>query len=267
VSRGRLDGKVALITGGAAGIGLAIARRYVAEGARVVLGDIAAENLQAAADELGDAAVAARCDVTQEDDLAALVALALERFGRLDIAVANAGSGTAALLVDHSIEEWRRIIDLCLTGVFLTVKHAGKAITETGQGSGAIITIASLNAIQAGRGMGAYCSAKAGAAMLTEVAALELGPKGIRCNAIAPGFVHTQLTGAVTAVPGVLEEYVENTPIGRGAQPEEIAEVALFLASDDSSFMNGALVSVDGGARLQRYPDIIGSVERMLTGG
>jgi NAD(P)-dependent dehydrogenase (short-subunit alcohol dehydrogenase family) len=262
---GRLDGKVALITGGAAGIGLAIARRYVAEGARVVLGDIAAENLEAAAAELGDACATARCDVTQEDDVAALVALALDRFGRLDIAVANAGSGTAALIVDHSIEEWRRIIDLCLTGVFLTVKHAGKPITEAG--GGAIITIASLNAVQAGRGMAAYCSAKAGAAMLTEVAALELGPLGVRCNAIAPGLVHTQLTDGVAAVPGVLDEYIENTPIGRGAQPEEIAEVALFLASDESSFMNGALVNVDGGARHMRYPDIIGGVERLLSGG
>lgn len=262
---GRLDGKVALITGGAAGIGLAIARRYAGEGARVVLGDIAAENLDAAAAELGDAAAVLRCDVTQEDDVAALVALAVERFGRLDIAVANAGSGTAALLVDHSIEEWRRIIDLCLTGVFLTIKHAGRAITDTGDG-GAIVTIASLNAVQAGRGMGAYCSAKAGAAMVTEVAALELGPLGIRCNAIAPGLVHTQLTAGVGAVPGVLDEYVENTPIGRGAEPTEIADVALFLASDESSFVNGALLNVDGGARHKRYPDIIGAVERMMSG-
>jgi len=259
---GRLDGKTALITGGAAGIGLAIARRYVDEGAQVVLGDIATDALDAAAAELGDRCAVLRCDVTEEDDVAALVALAVDRFGRLDIAVANAGSGTAGLLVDHSIEEWRRIIDLCLTGVFLTVKHAGRAISDGG--GGAIITIASLNAIQAGRGMGAYCSAKAGAAMLNEVAAIELGPLGVRCNAIAPGLVHTQLTDPVAAIPGVLDEYVENTPLGRGAQPSEIADVALFLASDESSFVNGALLSVDGGARTKRYPDIIGGIERLM---
>lgn len=262
---GRLDGKVAVITGGAAGIGLATARRFVAEGARVVLGDIATDNLQAAADELGDAAATMRCDVTQEGDVAGLMALGVERFGAVHIAMANAGSGTAGLLVDHSLEEWQRVIDLCLTGVFLTFKHAGRAITEAG--GGAIIATASLNAIQAGRGMGAYCSAKAGVAMLTEVAAIELGPAGIRCNAIAPGFVHTQLTDAVAMVPGVVDEYIENTPLGRGAQPTEIADVALFLASDESSFMNGALVSVDGGARTKRYPDIIGGVERMLSPG
>lgn len=262
---GRLEGKVALITGGAAGIGLAIARRYVAEGATVVLGDIATDGLQAAASELGDACAVQRCDVTSEDDVASLVALAVERFGHLDIAVANAGAGTASLLVDHPLEEWRRVIDLCLTGVFLTVKHAGRAIADTG--GGALITIASLNAIQAGRGMGAYCAAKAGAAMLNEVAAIELGPAGVRCNAIAPGLVHTQLTDQVALVPGIIDEYLENTPLGRGAQPEEIADVALFLASDESSFMNGALVTVDGGARTKRYPDIISGVERLIAGG
>ncbi len=260
---GRLEGKVALITGGAAGIGLATARRYVAEGARVVLGDIATETLATATADLGDRCIGQRCDVTDENDVAALVAAALETYGRLDIAVANAGGGTASLLVDHPLDEWRRVIDLCLTGVFLTIKHAGRAITEAG--GGALICIASLNAVQAGRGMGAYCSAKAGVAMLTEVAAIELGPAGVRCNAIAPGLVHTQLTDQVALVPGVIDEYIENTPLGRGAEPSEIADVALFLASEESSFMNGALVSVDGGARTMRYPDIIAGVERLMT--
>jgi NAD(P)-dependent dehydrogenase (short-subunit alcohol dehydrogenase family) len=145
--------------------------------------------------------------------------------------------------------------------VFLTVKHAGRAIAARGGGS--IVTIASLNAIQPGQGMAAYCAAKAGVAMLTEVAALELGPQQVRVNAVAPGLVMTNATAPLEFIPGAIEEYVENTPLGRHAEPEEIAEVAMFLASDDSSFMNGSFVSVDGGAHTQRYPDLMKAAQRM----
>ncbi|MEZ5144244.1 MAG: SDR family NAD(P)-dependent oxidoreductase [Acidimicrobiales bacterium] len=261
---GRLEGKVALVTGAASGIGRAIVRRYAAEGARVVAGDLDADGLDALAAELGDAVAVQRGDVTEEADQAALVALARDRFGRLDVAVANAGAGNAALLVDMDVAEWRRLVDLLLTGAFLTVKHAGRAIADGGGGS--IVTMASLNATQPGRGMGAYCSSKAGVAMLTQVAALELGPSGVRVNAIAPGLVVTGATEPLFGLPGVVEEFVENAPLGRYAQPEEIADVALFLASDEAAFMSGALVHVDGGARTRRYPDVLGAVERLLEG-
>jgi len=262
---GRLDGAVAVVTGAASGIGRAVARRFAAEGASVVAGDIDDAGLATLAGELGPACTPRQADVTVEADQEALVAEALARFGRLDVAVANAGAGFASLLVDHPLEEWRGIVDLCLTGVFLTVKHAGRAMVDAGTG-GSIITIASLNAVQPGRGMGAYCSAKAGVAMLTEVAALELGPAGVRCNAIAPGLVMTAATEPLRTLPGVIDEYVENTPLGRTATPDEIAGVAAFLASGEAGFMNGALVAVDGGARTRRYPDVIAGIERMLGG-
>ena len=259
--RSRLTDKTVLVTGAASGIGRAIALAAAAEGANLVAGDIDEPGLAALSEELGDHVAAQRADVCDEADQEALVALATERFGGLDVAVANAGGGFAAPIIDHDLAMWRGIIDLCLTGAFLTVKHAGRAITE--RGGGCIITVASLNAIQPGQGMAAYCAAKAGVAMLTEVAALELGPQQVRVNAVAPGLVMTNATAPLELIPGAIEEYVENTPLGRYGEPEEIAEVVLFLASDDSSFMNGALVSVDGGARTQRYPDLMAAAQRM----
>lgn len=260
---GRLDGKVALVTGAASGIGRAIARRFVAEGATVVAGDVDEPGLAALADELGEACGTLRSDATDEDDQAALVALAQDRFGRLDVAVANAGTGYLAPIVDHDLGDWRRVVDLCLTGVFLTVKHAGRAMS-TGDG-GSIITMASLNAVQPARGMSAYCATKAGVAMLTEVAALELGPAGVRVNAIGPGLVQTSLTEAMWSLPGVVEEFVENTTVGRFAQPEEVASLALFLASDESSFVSGTLQLIDGGAHTRRYPDLFAAAGRLST--
>jgi NAD(P)-dependent dehydrogenase (short-subunit alcohol dehydrogenase family) len=253
---GRLAGKVALVTGAASGIGRAISRRFVAEGASVVAADIDAGGLDVLAGELGDRCAGVAGDATVEDDQARFVDAAVDRFGRLDVAVANAGTGHVAPIVDQDLDDWRRIIDLCLTGVFLTIKHAGRAMTAGGGGS--IVTMASLNAVQPGGGMSAYCSAKAGVAMLTEVAAMELGPAGVRVNAIGPGLVRTALTAPIWAVPSVVDEYVENTTVGRFAEPEDVANLALFLASDESSFVSGSLYLVDGGASTRRYPDLVG---------
>jgi NAD(P)-dependent dehydrogenase (short-subunit alcohol dehydrogenase family) len=261
---GVLAGKVAVVTGAASGLGRAITARYVEAGARVVAADINAAGLDEVVAELGDAVVAAPTDVTDEASVEALFATALSRFGQVDVAVANAGTGTASLLIDHPIEEWQRIVDLCLTGVFLTLKHAGRPMAAAGSGS--IILMSSLNGRQPGRGMGAYCASKAGVSMLAQVGGLELGPSGVRVNAIAPGFIVTNLTSPLQDVPGVIDEYVENTPVGRAGVPSDIAEAALYLASEGSSYVNGTVLEVDGGAHTMRYPDVIAGVGRLLEG-
>ena len=174
------------------------------------------------------------------------------------------GTGHFAPIVDHDLADWQRLVDLCLTGVFLTVKHAGRAMSAGGGGS--IVTMASLNAVQPAGGMSAYCSSKAAVAMLSQVAALELGPAGIRVNAIGPGLVQTGLTAPLWSVPGIVDAFVDNTAIGRFAQPEDVADLALFLASDESSFVTGSLYLVDGGAHALRYPDLLASLASPATG-
>ena len=249
---GNLTGKVALVTGAASGIGRAITERFIADGAQVVAGDISQEGLDLLRAELGDAVNTYLCDVTQEEDVANLAAFGISSFGHIDIVVANAGAGTYGLITELPLSEWKRIIDLCLTGVFLTLKHGGAVISD----GGSIINIASLNAIQPSRGMSAYCAAKAGVSMLTQVAAMELGPRGVRVNTIAPGLVETNATSGMFAVPVVIQEFVENATLSRFAQPDEIASVASFLASDESSYMSASFVSVDGGGNTGRYPNL-----------
>jgi 3-oxoacyl-[acyl-carrier protein] reductase len=255
----RFTDKVAVITGGASGIGLATARRIVAEGGRVVVGDMAEEGLAAVVEELGDSVATVVCDVSVEADVEALVAAATSTFGRLDIAFANAGIGSIARLADLPLEEWNRVLAVNLTGPYLLVKHAGPHLPA----GGSIVVTASLNAVQAGIGMGAYCASKAGVAMLVEVAAMELGPRGIRVNAVAPGLVMTPLTQGVTMLPVVLDDYVENTTLKRYAEPEEIAGLVAFLASDEAGYITGTLQLIDGGARTGRYPDILGRLEAL----
>jgi NAD(P)-dependent dehydrogenase (short-subunit alcohol dehydrogenase family) len=254
-----MDG-LALVTGAASGIGRAITERFVADGARVLAVDIDDAALATLAEQLGDRVVTAHCDVTDEASLAAVGALATE-LGGLTVAVANAGRGTFSPIVDHPLDEWRAIIDLCLTGVFLTVKHAAAAMHD----GGSIITIASLNATQPAEGMSAYCAAKAGVAMLTQVAAMELGHRRIRVNAIAPGLVQTSLTGMFFAIPGIVEEFIDNTTVGRFAVPTDIANMAAFLAGDESTFVSGGLFPVDGGAATKRYPDLPGAFARLTA--
>jgi NAD(P)-dependent dehydrogenase (short-subunit alcohol dehydrogenase family) len=249
---GNLTGKVALITGAASGIGRAITERFVADGARVVAGDISPEGLENLVNEFGEAVATCLCDVTQEEDVANLAAFGIATFQHVDIVVANAGAGTYGLITELPLSEWKRIIDLCLTGVFLTLKHGGAVISD----GGSIINIASLNAIQPSQGMSAYCAAKAGVSMLTQVAAMELGPRGVRVNTIAPGLVETNATSGMFSVPVIIDEFKENATLSRFAQPSEIAAVASFLACDDSSYMSASFVSVDGGGNTGRYPNL-----------
>jgi len=259
-TEGPLAGRLALVTGAAAGIGRSISERFLAAGAHVLAADIDVAGLAALHEAHGAAVIPMQCDVTSPASLA-LVGEEASRRGGLHIAVANAGRATFSSIVDHPVDEWRAIIDLCLTGVFLTVQQAARVMVD----GGSIITIASLNATQPAAGMSAYCAAKAGVVMLTEVAAMELGSRGIRVNAIAPGLVETNATSAFFMVPGVVDEFVENTTLGRFAQPSDVAGMAAFLASDDSSFVSGALFRVDGGASTKRYPDLPSAFARSIT--
>jgi 3-oxoacyl-[acyl-carrier protein] reductase len=260
-STGRITGRVACITGGASGIGAGIARRFVAEGARVVLFDRAAEPTAALAAELcagagagAEVALAVVGDVRDEDAVARMAETARDRFGRLDVGVNCAGSAAFSAITDHSPEAFRDVVDVCLTGVMLSIKHEARAM----EAGGSIISIASLNARQPAAGLGAYCAAKAGVEMLTKVAALELGPRGIRVNAIGPGLIDTPMAAMMHAVAPIHRAFLDNTPLGRSGVPADIAAAALFLASDDSAWMTGELLLVDGGGHLQRYPDLPG---------
>ena len=250
--------RLALVTGAASGIGKAISERFVADGLRVLATDIDTDGLARLQSAHGDRIVVQHCDVTSEASVAATADVAAS-LGGLHVAVANAGRGAFSPIVDHPLDEWKAIIDLCLTGVFLTVKHAGRVMVD----GGSIITIASLNAIQPSEGMSAYCTAKAGVVMLTKVAAMELGGRHIRVNSIAPGLVQTNATNAFFMVPGVVEEFVDNTTVGRFAQPDDIANMASFLAGDQSTFVSGSMFSVDGGAATKRYPDLPAAFARL----
>ena len=251
-SSNRLAGKVAVITGGASGIGWGVAQRYLEEGARVVLGDRNEDLLATRAPLLGDDGITCTGDVTNEADVARLVEAAVTRFGRLDIGVNCAGLGAFAPIHEQTVEQWDHVLDINLKGVFLSVKHESKAMLAAGNG-GAIINIASINARQPAQGMSAYCVSKAGVEMLTRVAAMELASHGIRVTGIAPGLIETPLT-AFASVPGMREEFLENIPAGRSGQPIDIANAALFLASDEATFVNGDTLVVDGGELTMRYP-------------
>ena len=250
---GRLDGKVALVTGGGSGIGRACVARLVADGARVAVADVRTEAAEEVAATHGDAAIALTADVTDEEQVAAMVGQVVDGLGRLDVAVNNAGVGGFAPLVDHPLELWRTIHTLCLEAVFTCVKHEGRVLVDQDDG-GSIINIASMNATQPAQGMSAYCSAKAGVAMLTEVAAMELGPHRIRVNAVAPGLIETPLAAGLHQNEAILADVQENQPYPGLGQPDDVAAVVAFLASDDARLVNGDLVGVDGGATTGRYP-------------
>lgn len=262
MTEGRLSGKVAVVTGGASGIGLATVRRFVAEGARVVIGDIEAERAAEVTKELGAAVSSIRCDVASESDVEALCAAAEEQFGALHIAFANAGIGSVGPVVDVDAVEWRRVLEVNLVGPMLTVKHAARRMPM----GGSIVLTASLNAVQPGTGMSAYCCSKAGLAMLAQVAALELGPKGIRVNAIGPGLVRTPLTDAMWLMPAVVAEFDENAPLETTTSAEDVANLVTFLASDEAASISGTLQLIDRGAHTQRYPDMLARLAEAAGG-
>ncbi|MDT2006727.1 SDR family oxidoreductase [Rhodococcus opacus] len=250
---GRVQDKVAVVIGGASGIGLACAQLLAVEGASVAVADIDGDKAAARTAELGTSARALTVDVTDEDSVAAAFARAHSELGGLDIMINCAGINLPGYVTDLEAATWRRTIDLCLTGGFLAIKHAARGMAR----GGSIVSIASLNARQPAAGFGGYCSAKAGLVMLTQVAALELAERGIRVNAISPGLVETPLVEVLTSVSVIQDDFTDNTPLGRNGRPADIAEAALYLTSDSASWVTGEVLDVNGGAHLRRYPDVM----------
>ena len=249
--------RVALVIGGASGIGWAVAKGLAADGCRVTIADLNADAAGQRAGELGVPHTGATADVTDEDAVAAL----FEDLGPLEIVVNTAGIGGVGRITELPLEQFRSVVDVCLVGGFIVTKHAGRHLRD----GGSLVSLTSLNARLAAPGMSAYCAAKAGLVMLTQVAALELASRGIRVNAVSPGFVDTPLTEGVKLVPGTLEEYVENTPLGRVGTPQDVANAVLFLVSDKASWMTGEVLDLNGGAHLKRYPDVLAHLERMMS--
>lgn len=260
-----LKGKVAIITGAGSGIGRASALRFAAEGAKLVLGD-KTEAVQATAQlvkDAGGSVTAVQMDAGVEADVENLVKTAIDTYGDLHIAFANAGiSGGMAGIFDLKPTEWAEILRVNLIGPWLMVKHAGQAMMDGGKG-GSIILTASVAGIRSGAGGPAYSASKAGVINLAQVSAQQLSETGIRVNAICPGLTETGMTKPTfdyAREKDVMHKVGRLNPLRRAAQPDELANVALFLASDQASYVNGQAIAVDGGLS-SSHP-----VTRQLTG-
>lgn len=254
MSDSRFAGKVAVVTGGASGIGLAIVRRLVEEGGRAVIGDINPESLDRVAAEFGDRVVPVPVDVRVEGEVEAMVHAAVKRFGRLDLGFNCAGLSVFGELADLSETDWNTVLDICLKGTFLALKHQARAMRAAG--GGAIVNIASLNSHVPMFGGGAYACAKAGVEMLSRNAALELAPHKIRVNTVSPGLTDTPLTAGFREVQGVEAAFMQRIPMKRWGTPADMAAAALFLASDDAGYISGSNLFVDGGWETTGYPDL-----------
>jgi len=253
VVMGRLDDKVAVITGGASGIGEASVRLFVEEGAEVVVADVQDERGGRLASELGAEYVHA--DVTREEDVEAAVSHAVDVYGRLDCMFNNAGiAGAVGPIESVTVEAFDRTVAVLLRGVFLGVKHAAPVMRA--QGGGSIINTASVAAVRTGYGNHVYSAAKAGVVQFTRSVAMELGEDNVRVNCVLPGFIPTPMIARARGVPlgeadgkldVITEAFREAQPIRRPGHPDDIAKAALWLASDDSGFVNGHALVVDGG--------------------
>jgi len=240
-----LEGKIAVITGAGSGMGRAATQVFVREGARVLAADISGGQDDTAA-ALGDAVSAFQVDVTDEASVEAMFAAAIERFGRVDAVLNVAGIGSASPLADTTLEEYERVMAVNLKGVMLGTKHGIRTMLPTG--GGAILNWSSTGGMNGSRlPTSVYSATKAGVISFTKAAALEYGTQGIRANAICPGFIETEMSGG----KGAAERFpalVKGSALQRGGQPEEVAELASFLASDRATFITGAVIPIDGGS-------------------
>ena len=245
----KLDGKVVVITGGASGIGLSTAKLFLENGAKVVIADID-ENVKEIAAQLGDIdrIVGINTDVSKDEEVELLFKRAINNFGHVDIVVSSASIRSKLMCHEETMEEWNKVISVNLTGVFLTNKYAIIEMLRQNNG-GSIINISSVLGVVGKPTSFAYCASKSAVINMTRSIALSYIKDNIRVNVVAPGYVDTPMTSEYTEE--IKEEIINKHPIGRFADPEEIAKTILFLASDDSSFITGETVMVDGGYTIQ----------------
>lgn len=243
----RLKDKIAIVTGGARGIGLAVARAYAREGAIVAIADVNEQGAKVAVDELspsGERAIAVAVNVADHASVEAMVKAVIDAHGRIDILMNNAGVGGNTPFLETSLADWNRIVGINLTGAFLVAQAVAREMVKTGGGK--IVNIASLSGQRGGNGRAAYGSAKAGLELLTKVMAVELAPHNINVNNIAPGAIETEMAKfAHDAATRAAYNYL--IPMTRYGTPEEIADAAVFLCSDESRYVHGHTLNVDGG--------------------
>jgi len=253
---GKLDGKVAVVTGAASGNGRGMAVRFAEDGADVVVADVDAAGMEETARLVRQQerqALTQRCDVTKKADVDELIAATVQRFGHVDVVVANAG--VAERDVDcftMTEEQWDRTINVNLKGVFLTLQAAANQMMKQGRG-GRLIAISSIMGEWGSAGAPAYCASKGGVKQLVKSFGIACGPHGITCNAIGPGFIETQMTARLKEQPEVGAYLADRTPVGYIGAPSDVAAVAAFLASDDSRFVNATTIFPDGGIIAGNY--------------
>lgn len=241
----RLRDKVAVVTGGTKGLGLKITEGFVAEGARVVVAARGEEGAARALEHLGDRAAFVRADVRDAESVRSLLGAAADRFGGVDVVVANAGMSRPGPLTGLSFEHWSEVLDTNLNGLFHCVKEAVPYLEKSG--AGRIITLSSALGSRPTRGAASYCSTKAAVEMFTRVAALELAPLGITVNCLSPGFVDEGMGRLLKANEAVWAQYGPKIALGRMGLGEEVADAAVYLAADSGSYVNGHVLEVNGG--------------------
>ena len=242
----KLQNKTAIVTGASSGIGLGIAKLFLEEGANVVFSDINEEIGKNIVSELGEKASFQKCDVSKSEEVYKLVENTVAKYGKLDVMVNNAGIGGLGGILECTDEDWKKVIDINLSGVFYGTSAAAKAMKAT-QTKGSIINMTSILGIVGFQGAIAYSAAKGGVSNLTRASAQDLALSGIRVNAIAPGFIETNMTKGVLQDNTFSNMIKNNTPLGYVGDTKDIAQAALYLASDDSGYVTGIILPVDGG--------------------